>query len=147
MFNCTQKATAGLIIRNSLAYNENAMPIKLKLHVIRALYYWSKFFFSETVVTAFGRDWVSACTRVAFFPSPFSLSCHVLILCLSSNEHQLSTNLAFSCVMVLFFSSSSLCIYSLLDYSKILEWVAHANRKKRHPFTEFVLYMFKCFRL
>lgn len=43
MFNCTQKATAVLIIRNSLAYNGNAVPIKSKSHVIRALRYWLKF--------------------------------------------------------------------------------------------------------
>lgn len=100
MFNCSQKATAGLILRSSLEYNENAMPIKLKLHVMRALCYWLGFFFLSKCGNCIWSRLVVCLHQSCFFslvPSVPSLTCHVLILRLSSSGHQLSTTPDFSC--------------------------------------------------
>lgn len=85
------------------------MPIKLKLHVIRALYYWSKFFFSATDVTAFGRDWFSACTRVAFLPSPFSHMSRSY----SASEQQWAPALHQPCLQLLWFCFFPLHLFAL----------------------------------
>ena len=146
MFNCTQKATAVLIIRNSLAYNGNAVPIKLKLHVIRALRDWLKFPLTPTtVVTAFDRNRLSACTQITFTPSPFSNVSHSY----SIPNPQWASFLCQSCFQLhgFVFLPFVALHYLFLGSSKILECVAHCNRKKGYSFTEFMLCILKYFWL
>lgn len=126
MFNCTQKATALLIIRNSLAYNGNAVPIKLKLHVIRALCYWLKFFFSATCNCIWSKH---AFRQVAFISFPFFNMPHSY----SVPKRRWVAFLCQSCFQlpVFVFTLFGSLHYSLLGYSKILECAAHGKRRKK----------------